>query len=116
MTEKHLKCEYIPSRAQIGNAEGMSKTVRVAFLNAGFFTQCIDHLAQRVFVESMVGFPNEQRRVKIISIVSISQVTPDRAPGCFAQKDSPSLTALRSAPDAMLDIHLAGVQVYIAHT
>jgi hypothetical protein len=77
--------------------------------------QCVDHLAKGVFVESAVGFPNEQWCLGIVSVISISQVTPDCAPGCFAQKDSPSLTALRFTPDAMLDIHLDGVQVHVTN-
>ena len=46
VTEQRLKCEHIPTRAEIGDRKGMPETMWIAALYIGLLAQCYGQVAQ----------------------------------------------------------------------
>lgn len=116
MSEERLQGKDIAAGAEVGNCERMAKPMGMTLLHAGLDPQCIDHLAQAIFIQGVVAQANEQWGVRILPIFAFSQVAPDNPPDGFAEVNKAAFATLGSASLTMPDIDLTSFFVHVTNT
>ena len=97
VSEQGLQCEQIAATSQVGNGEGMSKPMRITFLNLDFFAEVSEKFTEGCFVQSASRALSKERSAGIIGILAINQIAPQGAPSGFSQEDNPAFAAFGSA-------------------
>jgi hypothetical protein len=116
MAKQRLQREDIAARTQIRNRKGVSETMGVTFLDAGFFAQMTNQQAQGVLIHRTIIFHQEQWRFRIFTIFSFRQIPPHGATGCFAQEYGATFATFRAAHQAMPDLNSTSFQISIANS
>ena len=113
MSQQRLEGEYVSTRTQVRNREGVAKFMWMNMREICPFTQTPDQDAQAVAVKWAVTGADEERSHGVISIFPGGQVTPDSFAGNFTQLSDPAFSTLCTPANPVADIHLAGFQIHI---
>ncbi len=91
----------------------MAKFVRVRIFHAGIFSNPKDQMTQAVWIKRALTPIDKQRRIQIISIFPVDQITPEHPAGAFSNKHGPSFPPFCATFFAVLDDHFAVFHIHI---
>jgi hypothetical protein len=115
VTQQGLEGKKVAPGTQIGDGEGMAKSMRMNLFHPGLPADLHEHMSKAVAVHKPSVAADKKRRIGLFSILAGRQIAPKNSLDRLPKEHHPPFTPLGTALNAVFDLHLAGMHVHIPH-